>query len=202
MGGAGTDMIVHDFLAIQWWMGEVESVQARLSKVSSLEVIGPDLHDVLVKFASGARGFFHNDIIEHGTVGRHIRIAGESGTIEWHENLPAVRVYRVETKANEMAGFDQAADWQSAVEASREMRAILAKQRVASGQPPAPVTSEFTYESCYQREMRHFMDAVRGKAPYTAVTLEEELHDVEIYHAVLKSGDTGQEVRLPTALLR
>jgi len=164
--------------------------------VSSLEVVGPDVHDVLIKFAGGAVGFFHNDIIEHGTVGRHIRIAGESGTMEWHENLPSVRVYRAEKKANEMSGFDQAADWASAVEASREMSAILAKQRVASGQPPAPATSDFTYESCYLREMRHFMDAVRGNAPYTAVTLEEELHDVEIYHAVLRSGEIGQEVRL------
>lgn len=195
MGGAGTDMIAHDFLAIQWWMGKVESVQARLSKVSSLEVVGPDVHDVLIQFASGARGFFHNDIIEHGTVGRHIRIAGESGTIEWHENLP-MRVYRAEKKASEMAGFDQASDWESAVDASKEMSAILAKQRVASGQPPAPVSSEFTYESCYLREMRHFMEAVQGKAPYSAVTLEEELHDVEIYHAVLRSGETGQEVRI------
>jgi predicted dehydrogenase len=110
--------------------------------------------------------------------------------------VPAVRLHRVEKKANEMAGFDQAGDWQSAVEASREMSAILAKQRVASGQPPAPITSEFTYESCYLREMRHFIDAVEGKAPYTAVTLEEELHDVEIYHAVLRSGETGQEVQI------
>ena len=194
MGGAGTDMIAHEFLAIQWWMGKVESVQARLSKVSSLEVIGPDLHDVLIQFAGGARGFFHNDIIEQGSVGRHIRIAGESGTIEWHENLPAVRVYTVEKKSSEMAGFDKAADWQSAVQASHEMSRILAKQRIASGQPPAPTTSDFTYESCYLREMRHFVDAVQGKAEYTAVTLAEELHDVEIYHAVLRSGETGQEV--------
>jgi predicted dehydrogenase len=196
MGGAGTDMIPHDFLGIQWWMGKVEGLQARLSKVSSLEVVGPDLHDVLLTFASGARGFFHNDIIEHGTAGRHVRIAGESGTIEWHQNLPAVRVYRAGNKANEMAGFDQASDWQSAVEASREMKAILQKQQVVSGQPPVPVTGEFTYESCYLREMRHFVNAVQGKAPYTAVTLEEELHNVEIYHAVLRSGETGLEVKI------
>jgi predicted dehydrogenase len=196
MGGAGTDMIAHEFLAIQWWMGKVESVQARLSKVSELEVVGPDLHDVLIKFASGARGFFHNDIIEHGTAGRHLRVAGDAGTVEWHENLPSVRVYRVEKRANEMAGFQQASDWQSAMDASREMTSILAKQRVASGQPPAPMTGDFTYESCYLREMRHFLDAVQGKAAYTAVTLKEELHDVEIYHAVLQSGETGQEVQM------
>src|SRR5262249_7186423 len=40
LGGAGTDMIAHEFLGIQWWMGKVESVYARLSKVSRLEVVG------------------------------------------------------------------------------------------------------------------------------------------------------------------
>jgi predicted dehydrogenase len=194
MGGAGTDMIVHDFLAIQWWMGKVESLQARLSKVSDLEVVGPDLHDILLKFSSGARGFFHNDIIEHGTVGRHVRIAGAAGTIEWHENMPAVRVYKVASGANEMAGFDKAADWQCAVEASREMRDILAKQQVASGQPPAAVTAEFTYESCYLREMRHFLDAASGKSDYVMSSAAEELQTMRTFSALLRSDKERREV--------
>ena len=196
MGGAGTDMIAHEFLGIQWWMGKVESVYARLSKVSRLEVNGPDVHDVLVTFASGARGFFHNDIIEHGTVGRHIRIVGETGTIEWHENQPSMRLYQADKKANETLGFDRAGDWIAAMEASSEMAKILARQRVASGQPPAPALSNFTYESCYLREMRHFLDAAERKAPYDYVTLQEERHDVEIYHAVLRSSELKEEVRI------
>ena len=197
MGGAGMDMLPHDFLGIQWWMGKVESVYARLSKVSGLEVNGPDVHDVLLTFDSGAKGFFHNDIIEHGTVGRHVRIAGETGTIEWRQDQPGLRLYQAGRKVNETLGFDRARDWNAAVEASSEMFEILAKQRIASGQPPAPVLTNFTYESCYLREIRHFLDAVEGKLLYDDyVTLDEELHNVEIYHAVLRSSETGQEVRI------
>jgi len=151
---------------------------------------------LLVTFSSGARGFFHNDIIEHGTVGRHIRIAGETGTIEWHENQPSLRLYQADKKANETLAFDRAGDWSAAVEANAEMIKILARQRVASGQPPAPASSVFTYESRYLREMSHFLEAVEGKAPYDCVTLDEELHDVEVYHAVLRSSEIKQEVRI------
>lgn len=196
LGGAGTDMIAHDFLAIQWWMGKVDSVYARLSKVSSLEVVGPDVHDVLVNFKSGARGYFHNDIVEHGTQGRHVRIAGETGTIEWHENQMAIRIYKQENKAAEQLAFHRAPDWEAAAAASREMGKILAKSQTTSGTPPAPKSDTFTYESCYLREMMHFMDAVEGKAPYTWTSLEEELHNVEVYHAVLRSSELKQEVNV------
>ena len=195
MGVAGTDMIVHEFLAIQWWLGKVESLFARMSRVSSLEIVGPDVHDVLINFSNGAKGFFHNDIVEHGTTGRHVRIAGEEGTIEWHEANPVVRLYRAETKANQMLAYSEASDWDAAVEASREVRELLARQRATTGQPPIPASDDFTYESCYLREMRHFFEAARGQAEYTAVTLEEELHDVEIYHAVMRSSETGKEAR-------
>ena len=63
------------------------------------------------------------------------------------------------------------------------MSAILARQRVASGQPPAPVTSDFTYESCYLREMRHFVECVRdGREP------RETYEDGYIVNCILDAG--------------
>src|SRR6185437_13689293 len=59
MGGAGMDMLLHDMSPIQWWMGKVKSIYARLTKQSSLEIKGPDNHDILLTFASGCRGYFH-----------------------------------------------------------------------------------------------------------------------------------------------
>lgn len=197
LGGAGTDMIPHEFTAIQWWLGRASSVFARLSKVSTLEVDGPDVHDLLIRFASGAVGFFHNDIIEHGTTGRHTRIVGDRGTIEWQEATGGVRVHRVATKASDLLGFDAAADWDAARAASREVGAILARSAAASGTPPAPVSDAFTYESCYLREMQQFWDAVRGRAPYDGMSLAEELHGVELYHAAFRSSESGREVALP-----
>jgi predicted dehydrogenase len=194
LGGAGMDMLLHELGAIQWWLGKVAHVQSRLSKVSSLEIQGPDTHDILMRFASGAVGFFHHDVIERGTVGRHIRIVGELGTIEWHQNQSTLRVYSGGDNRSANVGFDRASDWQSAVEASREAAQLVAGQRAHSGQIPAAAAPSFTYESCYLREMRHYVCAVENKAPYTMCTIAEELNTVAAFHAVLKSSSEGREV--------
>lgn len=192
LGGAGMDMILHELSAIQWWMEDIESVYARLSKVSSLEINGPDNHDVLLSFTGGARGFFHHDVIERGTVGRHIRIVGEDGTLEWHQNLPTIRIY--EGKQNRELAFHEARDWDSALEASGEMRRIVARQRSKSGQPPSAEAPGFTYESCYLREMRHFLDAAEGKHPYTMTNINEELQNVKAFHAIMESSGKNREL--------
>lgn len=194
LGGAGLDIILHELSPIQWWLGEIESVYARLSKVSSLEINGPDNHDVLISFASGTKGFFHHDIIERGTVGRHVRIVGEEGTIEWHQNQPAIRVFQ--SGRNREVPFEEAADWNEAVEASREMSEILARPRARSGQPPSATTGSFTYESCYLREMRHFLDAASKRAPYTMTNIQEELQTVRTFHAIVQSSEEKREVRV------
>jgi hypothetical protein len=43
--------------------------------------------------------------------------------------------------------------------------------------------------------MRHFLDAIAGRAEYP-MTLDEELHDVEVYHAVMRSHESGREERV------
>jgi predicted dehydrogenase len=196
LGGAGLDMILHEIAAIHWWLGDIESAYGRLSKVSSLEISGPDTHDALLTFASGCRGYFHHDIIERGTLGRHLRIVGEDGTIEWHQNLPAIRVYEQGAARAVEATFDQASDWEAAVAASREVTGILAKQRSQSGQIPLTEAPRFTYESCYLREMHHFMEACRGEHPYTQATLEQELHTVRTFHAIVGSSEQQRELNV------
>lgn len=196
LGGAGMDMLLHEISAIHWWLGRATHIQARLSKVSSLEIAGPDTHDVLMRFANGAVGFFHHDVIERGTVGRHIRIVGEEGTFEWHQSQPTIRVFVGRENRNEEIGFDKASDWNSAMEASREVSGLLAAERPSSGHIPAAKAPRFTYESCYLREMRHYLDAVRGKAPYTGCTLNEELENVAAFRAILCSAEQGRELTL------
>jgi predicted dehydrogenase len=122
LGGAGMDMVFWEIASIHWWMGPIESVQARFSKVSPLEIKGPDCHDVLLTFKSGAAGFLHHDIIEQGTQGRHVRVIGDAGTIEWHQSSAEVRVYDGKTKTTEMVPFSQVAEWPESVKATSKMR--------------------------------------------------------------------------------
>jgi hypothetical protein len=65
---------------------------------------------VLLTFTSRCKGFFHHDIIERATIGRHVRIVGEDGSIEWHQNLPTVRLYTQSDQNTAQLPFDQAPD--------------------------------------------------------------------------------------------
>lgn len=194
LGGAGMDMILHELGPIQWWLGEIESVYARFSKLSQLEISGPDNHDILISFADGAKGFLHHDLIERGTVGRHVRIVGAEGTLEWHQNQPFVRVY--ERGQNRELPFEEASDWDAALKASAEMIEILTRQRFTAGRIPSAGPISFTYESCYLREMRHFLDAVSKKAPYTMASIHEELQTVKTFHAIVQSSEEKREVKV------
>lgn len=194
LGGAGMDMLLHELSAIHWWLGKTSWIQSRLAKVSSLQISGPDTHDILMRFENGALGFFHHDVIERGTLGRHIRVVGEEGTLEWHQNQKTVRLYTAKENRNDEIGFEMANDWQSAMEASREATRLLAAQRSGSGYIPGDTPANFTYESCYLREMRHYLDAIQGTASYTGCTIEEELHTVAAFHSILKSDKQRREV--------
>lgn len=199
LGGAGLDMILHEMGPIEWWLGNVASVQARLTKLSNLEINGPDNHDVLLTFESGCRGFFHHDVLERGTVGRHMRIVGELGTLEWHQNQDAIRFYDGRDNELKSIPFSQVADWDQAIAASRDVSKLLERQKSQSGKIPSAQTSNFTYESCYFREMQHFLDAARGKHAYTMATPADELRVVRILHTVLRSSDENRELAVSKA---
>src|SRR5262245_60872962 len=119
LGGAGMDMILHEIAAIQWWLGDIGAVYARFGKVSSLEIKGPDTQDVLLTFTNGCLGFFHHDLIEQGTQGRHIRLTGAEGTLEWHQHQPTIRLYRAAEGQNRELSFQEAQDWPEARQASQ-----------------------------------------------------------------------------------
>ena len=44
------------------------------------------------------------------------------------------------------------------------------------------------------RELRHFVEAVQGKHPFTMTNLDEELFNVRVFHAVLESSEEQREI--------
>lgn len=194
LGGAGMDMLLHELAAMQWWLGDVQSVYARFNKLSTLEIAGPDSQDILLSFGNGSRGFFHHDLIEQGSVGRHVRIVGASGTVEWHQNLPEVRFFNGTDRVTRNIPFAEAADWAEAIAASKEFADNLAKSTAISQQRNLASQPQYTYESNYLREMRHFLGAAQGTHPFTMTSLGEESQNVRVYHAILRSAQEGHEV--------
>ncbi|HXK59670.1 MAG TPA: Gfo/Idh/MocA family oxidoreductase [Acidobacteriota bacterium] len=198
LGGCGFDMLLHELSPIQWWLGPVESVQARFSKVSDLEIQGPDLHDVWLWFENGCRGYFHHDIVEQGTLGRHVRIVGSAGTIEWRQDEASVRLYLGSDKQTKQVPFSEAPDWTEALEASRQMADILARTKAQSGQIADPSKDvPYSYESNYLREMRHFIEAACGKTEYSMATVNEEIQTVRTFHSLLESAENNRAVKVP-----
>ncbi len=189
-------MLLHELAAIHWWLGGIASVYARSSKLSALEIKGADSYDILLAFEGGGRGFFHHDLIEQETVGRHVRVVGERGTIEWHQNLAEVRLFDGTSGSTQKLPFSQAADWAEAAEASRQMNQILAKTTTLSGRIPGAKLRAYNYESNYLRELRHFLDAVRGKHPFTMSSVAEELQVVRTFHAIVRSAEQNREVHV------
>lgn len=182
-GGAGLDMLPHELAAVQWWLGPIKSVVARLSKVSDLEINGPDCHDILLTFASGCRGYFHNDVLEMHTRGRRIHIVGSQGTLRWIQDEPFLRISTEKEKETRLE-FSEAKSWQTAVDAT---------QRVVEAGRGSIAACEFSYESNYLREMEHFLGAVEGKHAYTAATPAEELHTVSVVQTILETGQCQTE---------
>jgi predicted dehydrogenase len=195
LGGCGMDMIFFEFAAIQWWLGPLKSLQSRLSKVSDLEIDGPDCHDVLLTFESGCRGYFHNDIIERGSQGRYLKVVGETGTIEWHQPNDNVRIFEERTNSNSDIPLSKAADWDEAIQASKEVSELIAKMKGSSISTSEDKTS-FSFESCYLREMRHFIEAAQGQHQYTMATLKEELRTVQAFHLFQSTSNVLNETNI------
>jgi len=176
-GGAGIDMLFHELSLMQWWLGPVRDLTARCSKLSDLEIQGNDTQDVLLEFETGALGLFHHDVVERRSSGRHIRILGSEGTLEWDQGGNV----RWNPAQGDLESLPMASspDWAEALKASRESAGILARYSnwKVSGDPAAD--DFFTYESCYLREMRAWHEMVSRRADSGLATLEEERRVVQ-----------------------
>jgi predicted dehydrogenase len=82
------------------------------------------------------------------------------------------------------------------------MSGILSRQRSESGQTASAEVPSFTYESCYLREMRHFLEAAEDKHPYTMTDINEELQTVRTFQAIVASSEMKREVPVEESLAK
>ena len=197
MGGGGLDMVFHELSPLQWWLGNIKSVFARFSKLSKLDIKGSDSQDILLRFENGATGFFHDDVIEQGAAGRHVRIVGDLGTIEWHQNLQEVRYFDGASGQVNHFPFSEAPDWKESLHASQEMSEILRGVSASSGRTPGSEQKNiYNYESAYLREMRSFLNAVHRKSSFSMTDAAEELQNIRTFHAIVKSAELSREINV------
>lgn len=81
LGGGALLELSHELDYVRWLAGEVEGVAADLARVSDLEIDVEDCADLTLRFASGARGTVHLDLLARPAF-RRCRMIGTTGTIE------------------------------------------------------------------------------------------------------------------------
>lgn len=136
--GACREIVPFELTWVNWLLGEpITRVAAMKGKLSALDCDIDDVYHLLVAHRSGAIGHVQVDVLARAPV-RHIRIIGESGTLEWSITEKALRLYEVSTKK-----------WTTFQEP---------KPRIEEGY------SEMSNETMYDEEIAAFIAAIKGEA--------------------------------------
>ena len=72
----------HEIDYLSWFLGEVDSVSAQLSKMSNLEIDVHDTAKLILKFKTGSLASIHMDMVDHAHH-RSCRMIGSEGTLVW-----------------------------------------------------------------------------------------------------------------------
>ncbi len=80
--GGGRDQVAFELEPIRWIMGEVRTVSAMASKLSSLDIDAFDVYQILLGFESGALGHLLMDLLQQPP-DRTFRVVSEEGMLWW-----------------------------------------------------------------------------------------------------------------------
>jgi predicted dehydrogenase len=96
LGGGALLELSHELDYVQWIMGDVTSVAAKLSRDSDLEIDVEDTVDLSLDFKSGATGSVHLDMTRKSPI-RTCTVSGTQGTAEWDGLESTARIKLNET---------------------------------------------------------------------------------------------------------
>jgi predicted dehydrogenase len=138
--GACREIVPFELTWVNWLLGEkVARVAAMKAKLSTLDCDIDDIYHLLVGYEGGAIGHVQVDVLARAPV-RHIRIIGESGTLEWSITEKSLRLYEVAT-----------GKWETFEEP---------KPRIEKGY------SEMSNETMYDEEIAAYVAAIKGEKPW------------------------------------
>lgn len=92
LGGGVLLELSHEFDYVSWFCGQVVRVSAETGKLSGLDLDVEDVAEVTLRFASGAIGSIHLDMVQRPAT-RSCKVVGTEGTLEWTAADHAVRHY-------------------------------------------------------------------------------------------------------------
>jgi predicted dehydrogenase len=94
LGGGVVLELSHELDYVRWLAGEVEDVFARTGRLGDLEIDVEDTAEIVLRFASGAIGSVHLDMVRRPPA-RTCQIIGSQGTLVWDGLSHRVRLWTV-----------------------------------------------------------------------------------------------------------
>ncbi len=82
LGGGVVLELSHELDYVRWLIGEVGSVSAQVGQLSDLEIDVEDVAEIVLRFANGAIGSVHLDMVQRPAT-RSCRIIGTGGALTW-----------------------------------------------------------------------------------------------------------------------
>ncbi len=96
LGGGAINELSHELDYLRWVCGDVVEVHSVVERLSDLAIDVEDTCEAIVRFASGAVGSVHLDMLQR-PMARGLRIIGSLGTIVWDGLNHAVTVWTADT---------------------------------------------------------------------------------------------------------
>lgn len=168
--GGGREQVSFELNWIEWLLGRTAGISAMAKKLTTLPMDILDLYQMNLVFESGALGSVQVDMIQRHP-NRTCVLMSERGQIEWDYTGGVVRVYHADQK-----------------------RWAEYKEEGTSGYLSEGVTED---EPLYHGEMRAYLDAVEGRAPFP-YRFSEERELLTVVQAAEHSAATGRYVSLDT----
>ena len=150
------EMLPFELIWLNWLMcSQVEDISGTITKISNLDMDAEDIALATLKYKNGIYGNVIIDVISRKPF-RTLRILGSNGVLEWERFEHTIRLY----------------------DATKKTSSLLP---VPKGNPETGYINE---EEMYNDEIKSFLDAIYGKAPYPH-TFEENLFNLKaLFHLI------------------
>jgi predicted dehydrogenase len=97
LGGGVVLELSHELDYVRWLGGEIRSVLAETGQLGGLDIDVEDVAEILLRFADGAIGSVHMDMVQRSGT-RTCKVIGTEGTLEWNGLDGRVRLYSAQDR--------------------------------------------------------------------------------------------------------
>ncbi len=156
--GACREMLPFELIWINWLMNSgVADISGTITKISDLDMDADDIILAKLKYKNGILGNIIIDVIARKPF-RTLRILGSEGVLDWERFDSIIKLYDARSKNTETIP-------------------------VPKGHPETDYVNE---EEQYNDEIKAFLDAIYGRAPYP-FTFEENMENLKTLYKLEKS---------------